>query len=180
MMISLEQENDKLRKRVLELEEELKKKENELNAQQINPDELTMQTTTNSDELNMQPINSDELNIQSTTNSDELKVNKQTINYNELNKPLLNWQISRYSRHILLPDIGVKGQERLCKGSVLIIGLGGLGSSCAMYLAAAGVGRLGFVDFDTVDVSNLHRQIVHQEASQGKPKVLSAKETCLS
>lgn len=101
------------------------------------------------------------------------------ILYSEQNKPLTNAQIARYSRHLMLPDIGVSGQAKLCKGSVLVIGLGGLGSSAAYYLAAAGVGRLGFVDFDNVDISNLHRQIIHQEKFQGTPKVLSAKAACL-
>jgi len=105
---------------------------------------------------------------------------EQQLMYSELNKPLSNAQIARYSRHLMLPDIGIHGQAKLCKGSVLVVGLGGLGSSAAYYLAAAGVGRLGFVDFDTVDISNLHRQIIHQEKMQGTPKVLSAKAACLA
>ncbi|MFQ5673856.1 MAG: molybdopterin-synthase adenylyltransferase MoeB [Nitrospinales bacterium] len=84
-------------------------------------------------------------------------------------------QISRYSRHLLLPEVGVEGQEKLCAASVLCIGTGGLGSPVALYLAAAGVGKLGLVDFDVVDFSNLQRQIAHGESTVGKLKVDSAK-----
>jgi len=85
-------------------------------------------------------------------------------------------QVQRYSRHIILPNIGGKGQRRLLDGSVLVIGAGGLGSPVAMYLAAAGVGKLGIVDFDRVDVTNLQRQILHTTADVGRPKVESAVE----
>ncbi|MCR5698416.1 MAG: molybdopterin-synthase adenylyltransferase MoeB [Treponemataceae bacterium] len=86
-------------------------------------------------------------------------------------------QIERYSRHIILKEVGVKGQKKLLNGKVLIIGAGGLGAPCAMYLAAAGVGTIGIVDADDVDLSNLQRQIIHATADVGKPKVQSAKET---
>ncbi len=89
---------------------------------------------------------------------------------------LTNQQISRYSRHLIMPEVGVEGQEKLASSSVLCIGAGGLGSPLALYLAAAGVGRLGIVDFDVVDFSNLQRQIIHSEANVGKLKVESAKE----
>ncbi len=79
-------------------------------------------------------------------------------------------ELTRYSRHILLPEIGIEGQERLKSASVLIVGAGGLGSPLAMYLAAAGVGRLGLIDFDTVDVSNLHRQVMYGESDVGMKK----------
>lgn len=85
-------------------------------------------------------------------------------------------QISRYSRHLILPEVGVKGQEKICNASVLCIGTGGLGSPLLMYLAAAGVGRLGITDFDTVEKSNLQRQVIHGENWVGKSKVESAKE----
>jgi molybdopterin/thiamine biosynthesis adenylyltransferase len=85
-------------------------------------------------------------------------------------------QITRYSRHILLQDIGVEGQEKISGGKVLIIGAGGLGAPVALYLAAAGVGTLGIIDGDTVDLSNLQRQIIHFTEDVNKPKVLSAKE----
>ena len=85
-------------------------------------------------------------------------------------------QVQRYSRHIILPNIGGKGQRKLLDGSVLVIGAGGLGSPVAMYLAAAGVGKLGIVDFDRVDVTNLQRQILHTTADVGRPKVESAVE----
>lgn len=83
-------------------------------------------------------------------------------------------EVSRYSRHLLLPEVGIAGQERLKKGSVLLVGTGGLGSPAALYLAAAGVGRIGLVDFDVVDESNLQRQILHDSRWIGKPKLDSA------
>lgn len=83
-------------------------------------------------------------------------------------------QLLRYGRHILLNEIGIEGQQRLLDAKALIIGLGGLGSPTAMYLAASGVGRLTLCDHDTVDFSNLQRQIIHRTASVGQPKVESA------
>jgi Dinucleotide-utilizing enzymes involved in molybdopterin and thiamine biosynthesis family 2 len=85
-------------------------------------------------------------------------------------------QIERYSRHILLEDVGVEGQEKIANGKVLIIGAGGLGAPVALYLAAAGVGTIGIVDGDVVDLSNLQRQVIHFTADVNRPKVLSAKE----
>ena len=91
--------------------------------------------------------------------------------------PFTNEQLERYSRHIILKEIGVKGQKKLMNGSVLIIGAGGLGAPAAMYLAAAGVGKIGIADADVVDLSNLQRQIIHTTADVGRPKVESAAET---
>lgn len=88
-----------------------------------------------------------------------------------------NEQLERYSRHIILKEIGVKGQKKLLDAKVLIIGAGGLGAPAAMYLAAAGVGTIGIVDADEVDLSNLQRQIIHGTEDVGKAKVQSAKET---
>ncbi len=88
-------------------------------------------------------------------------------------------QLLRYSRHILLPEIGVEGQERLLASHALVIGAGGLGSPAAMYLAAAGVGRITLCDADSVDLTNLQRQIAHRTASIGHPKVASARQTLL-
>ena len=88
-----------------------------------------------------------------------------------------NEQLERYSRHIILKEIGVKGQKKLLNGKVLIIGAGGLGAPAAMYLAAAGVGTIGIADADVVDLSNLQRQVIHSTNDIGKEKVLSAKET---
>lgn len=88
-----------------------------------------------------------------------------------------NEQLERYSRHIILSEIGVKGQKRLMDAKVLIIGAGGLGAPCALYLAAAGVGTIGIADADAVDLSNLQRQVIHTTSDVGKAKVLSAKET---
>ncbi|MEK7275533.1 MAG: molybdopterin-synthase adenylyltransferase MoeB [Candidatus Desantisbacteria bacterium] len=86
-------------------------------------------------------------------------------------------QIRRYSRHIILPEVGGKGQKKLLESSVLLIGAGGLGCPSGYYLAAAGVGKLGFVDFDVVDTSNLQRQILHNTSRINMPKVESAKQT---
>lgn len=86
-------------------------------------------------------------------------------------------QRSRYSRHLLLPEVGEAGQARLLESSVVLIGAGGLGSPAALYLAAAGVGTIGLVDFDVVDASNLQRQILHNVERIGMPKVDSARET---
>ena len=85
-------------------------------------------------------------------------------------------EILRYSRHLILPDVALGGQRRLKAARVLIVGAGGLGSPIALYLAAAGVGTLGLVDFDVVDVTNLQRQIVHGTKDVGRPKLLSARE----
>lgn len=88
-------------------------------------------------------------------------------------------EYERYSRHIILPEVGMEGQKRLKAASVLCIGTGGLGSPLLLYLAAAGVGRVGIVDFDVVDSSNLHRQVIHGKAWVGKPKIESAKARIL-
>ena len=85
-------------------------------------------------------------------------------------------EFRRYSRHLVLPHVGIAGQEKLKAASVLIIGAGGLGSPAALYLAAAGIGRLGLVDFDVVDESNLQRQILHKTQNVGRPKLASARE----
>ena len=84
-------------------------------------------------------------------------------------------ELRRYARHVILPQVGVAGQERLKASSVLVVGLGGLGSPAALYLAAAGVGRLGLVDFDRVDESNLQRQVMHGTSSVGVAKTESAR-----
>lgn len=89
-------------------------------------------------------------------------------------------QLLRYSRHILLSEIDVEGQSRLVESSALIVGLGGLGSPIAMYLAASGIGRLVLVDDDRVELSNLQRQIVHSSADLGRPKVESARDRLLA
>ncbi len=86
-------------------------------------------------------------------------------------------EIRRYSRHLILPEVGLAGQKKLRATSVLCIGAGGLGSPIAMYLAAAGIGRLGLVDFDVVDLSNLQRQVLHGTADVGRPKTDSARQT---
>ena len=80
---------------------------------------------------------------------------------------LNNDEIRRYSRHLILPEVGLAGQKKIKGASVLCIGAGGLGSPIAMYLAAAGIGKIGIVDFDTVDYSNLQRQILHTDADVG-------------
>jgi sulfur-carrier protein adenylyltransferase/sulfurtransferase len=88
-----------------------------------------------------------------------------------------NDEIRRYSRHLILPEVGLAGQKKICSTSVVCIGAGGLGSPIAMYLAAAGIGKIGIVDFDTVDFSNLQRQIIHGTADVGRPKSESARNT---
>ncbi len=98
-------------------------------------------------------------------NLDEIQLNKE--------------EYERYSRHIILPEVGLEGQKRLKAASVLCIGTGGLGAPLLLYLAAAGVGRIGIVDFDVVDNSNLHRQVIHSTSWVGKPKIESAKNRVL-
>src|SRR5215475_12093297 len=88
---------------------------------------------------------------------------------------LSNEEIRRYSRHLIMPEFGMEGQRRLKESSVLLIGAGGLGSPLALYLAAAGVGRIGIVDFDVVDESNLQRQVLHGTKDVGRPKLDSAR-----
>src|SRR5258708_687500 len=90
--------------------------------------------------------------------------------------PLSPEQITRYSRHILLLEVGLEGQERLRASSVAIVGLGGLGCPAALYLAAAGLGRIGLIDPDQAELSNLQRQILHQAPDIGRLKVESAAE----
>src|SRR4030067_482607 len=85
-------------------------------------------------------------------------------------------QINRYSRHIILPEVGGKGQAKISAGKVLIIGAGGLGAPAALYLAAAGVGTLGIADGDTVELSNLQRQVIYFSGDVGKAKVISAED----
>jgi molybdopterin/thiamine biosynthesis adenylyltransferase len=85
-------------------------------------------------------------------------------------------QVARYARHIILPGIGGAGQRKLMEARVLVIGAGGLGSPAAMYLAAAGVGTIGLVDFDRVELSNLQRQLLHDTGDVGRPKVVSARD----
>jgi len=93
------------------------------------------------------------------------------------NKPFTPDQVARYARHLILPEVGGAGQRKLLSSSVLLLGAGGLGSPAAMYLAAAGVGRIGMVDFDVVDASNLQRQLLHGVDDIGRPKADSAADT---
>jgi adenylyltransferase/sulfurtransferase len=86
-------------------------------------------------------------------------------------------QVDRYSRHIIMPQVGPAGQRKLMEAKVLVVGAGGLGGPVALYLALAGVGTIGIVDFDVVDLSNLQRQVLHQNEDVGKPKAISARET---
>ncbi len=86
-------------------------------------------------------------------------------------------EVMRYSRHIIMPQVGPQGQRKLRSAKVLVIGAGGLGGPVALYLALAGVGKIGLVEFDVVDLSNLQRQVLHQTADVDRPKIVSAKET---
>lgn len=101
------------------------------------------------------------------------------VSNSELLPDLSQDEILRYSRHLLIPDVGLEGQKKLKASSALIIGSGGLGSPVALYLAAAGVGRIGLVDYDVVDFSNLQRQIIHGESRIGDLKVESARDRML-
>ena len=92
---------------------------------------------------------------------------------------LNNEEINRYSRHLTLPEVGMGGQLKLKEAKVLMIGAGGLGSPLGMYLGAVGIGKLGLVDFDVVDHTNLHRQIAHASSDEGRPKVHSLRDTIL-
>src|SRR5512141_1565237 len=83
-------------------------------------------------------------------------------------------EIKRYSRHLIMPEVGLEGQKKLKAAKVLLIGTGGLGSPLGMYLAAAGIGRIGLVDFDVVDFTNLQRQVIHFTKDVGRPKIDSA------
>lgn len=96
-----------------------------------------------------------------------------------MNVELTREEILRYSRHLILPEVGIDGQKKIKSSKVLVVGSGGLGSPSLLYLAAAGVGRLGVVDFDRVDETNLQRQIIHSVSEVGKPKVESAKKRIL-
>src|SRR6202012_2412312 len=93
---------------------------------------------------------------------------------------LSNEEISRYSRHLILPEVGLEGQQKLKAAKVLCVGTGGLGAPLTFYLAAAGVGTIGLVDFDVVDESNLQRQIIHSTADVGRPKIDSAAEKLIA
>ena len=93
-----------------------------------------------------------------------------------VNKNLTNDQKARYARHLMLPQVGEKGQLKINSSSVLVVGAGGLGSPVLMYLAAAGIGRIGIIDDDVVDITNLQRQILHSTSSIGESKVDSAKK----
>ncbi|XP_050360176.1 adenylyltransferase and sulfurtransferase MOCS3 [Nymphalis io] len=115
------------------------------------------------------------------------KIEKEVINQDEcaknnvkISNKLPRWAIERYSRQILLPEIGVRGQEKLMGAKVLVVGAGGLGCPAAVYLAGAGVGEIGIVDYDQVDVTNIHRQILHSESDQNISKALSAVESLRS
>ncbi len=89
-------------------------------------------------------------------------------------RPLSGEEVTRYARHVLIPDVGREGQERLAAAKVLVVGAGGLGSPALLYLAAAGVGTIGVVDADVVELTNLHRQVIHSDADLGRPKTESA------
>ena len=93
---------------------------------------------------------------------------------------LSNEEVTRYSRHLTLPEVGMQGQLKLKEAKVLMIGAGGLGSPLGMYLGAAGIGTIGVIDFDVVDQTNLHRQIAHSLGDLGRPKAESLRETLLA
>jgi adenylyltransferase/sulfurtransferase len=104
----------------------------------------------------------------------------QQISSSQIENGLNHSEITRYSRHLIMPEVGMDGQLKLKQAKVLLVGTGGLGSPIAMYLAAAGVGTIGLVDFDVVDYSNLQRQIIHGTEDVGRPKLHSARDTLKS
>src|SRR5215213_1778777 len=89
-------------------------------------------------------------------------------------------EVLRYSRHLIMPEVGMEGQLKLKSAKVLLVGTGGLGAPLGLYLAAAGVGRIGLVDFDVVDVTNLQRQVIHFTKDVGRPKIESASEKMMA
>src|SRR5215831_2120866 len=93
---------------------------------------------------------------------------------------LTNEEILRYSRHLIVPEVGMEGQQKLKAAKALLVGTGGLGAPLGLYLAAAGVGKIGLVDFDVVDVTNLQRQVIHFTKDVGRPKIESATEKMLA
>jgi len=105
-----------------------------------------------------------------------VRVFKSTMGVGDLSKD----EIQRYSRHLIMPEVGMEGQKKLKASKILLIGTGGLGAPLGLYLAAAGIGRLGLVDFDTVDFSNLQRQVIHSTQDVGRPKLHSAREKLLA
>ena len=105
-----------------------------------------------------------------------VRVFKSTMGVGDLSKD----EIQRYSRHLIMPEVGMEGQKKLKASKILLIGTGGLGAPLGLYLAAAGIGRLGLVDFDTVDFSNLQRQVIHNTQDVGRPKLHSAREKLLA
>src|SRR3989449_793736 len=116
----------------------------------------------------------DNLRADTSSPGDEPQVND--LRYSAPLPLLSNEEVARYSRHLIMPEVGMTGQRKLKAASVLMIGTGGLGAPLGMYLAAAGVGRLGLVDFDVVDASNLQRQIIHGTKDVGRPKIESARD----
>ena len=118
----------------------------------------------------------DNLSLNGNASSSEQVAQADSLSKNELLPMLSNEEVARYSRHLIMPEVGMTGQRKLKAASVLMIGTGGLGAPLGMYLAAAGVGRLGLVDFDVVDASNLQRQIIHGTKDVGRPKIASARD----
>ncbi|WP_163831939.1 molybdopterin-synthase adenylyltransferase MoeB [Spartinivicinus ruber] len=113
---------------------------------------------------------------QQVTNDDTIELMLATSGGNLADYELNNDEVQRYARHLMLPQVGLEGQDKLKKSRVLIVGTGGLGSPVSLYLTAAGIGQLGLIDFDVVDSSNLQRQVVHSESTVGVTKVESARQ----
>lgn len=131
--------------------------------------------------LNDEDIRQLDMNDTTIKDGDEITLVPAVAGGNYLNIPtdgveLSKDEVERFSRHLILPEVGMEGQKKLKAASILLIGTGGLGSPLGMYLSAAGIGRLGLVDFDVVDKSNLQRQVIHGTKDVGRPKIESAKE----
>eukprot|EP00003_Mantamonas_plastica_P023895 TRINITY_DN4373_c2_g1_i2.p1 TRINITY_DN4373_c2_g1~~TRINITY_DN4373_c2_g1_i2.p1 ORF type:complete len:496 (-),score=166.97 TRINITY_DN4373_c2_g1_i2:71-1429(-) len=157
-MSSLSEENEQLKQRVAELEQQVKDLQSQLQSASSSSSSSSSpsSTTTDSEQALFDDIASLEIDYSSFTKDS-----------------LDNDEIARFSRQLLTPYIGMKGQLNICNSSVLVIGAGGLGAPVTMYLAGTGIGRIGLVDFDTVEVSNLHRQVMHRESRVGMAKTRS-------
>ncbi|KAK2639815.1 hypothetical protein Ddye_027610 [Dipteronia dyeriana] len=150
----------------------------------------TLKTAKNDIECRISALEAQLRDLTTTTTKKDIEDKNDTVSngscplisavHSNINHDLSPDSVYRYSRHLLLPSFGVQGQSNLVKSSILVIGAGGLGSPALLYLAACGVGRLGIVDHDVVELNNMHRQVIHTEAYIGQPKVKSAAATCRS
>ena len=149
---------------------------NEENIRSLDADKTALNS---GDEVTLVPAVAGGAVAKAPEESEQPEKKPRHLNLNPDSVNLSKQEIARYSRHLLLPEVGMEGQKKLKAAKVLLIGTGGLGAPLGMYLAAAGIGKIGLVDFDTVDESNLQRQVIHGTKDVGKLKVESGKETIL-